>query len=57
VLLAGHMASRIEYMKLLRTGLVELSMETGAIVESPCCGPCMGGSFELRVTVRSACQV
>jgi len=22
-------------------------MEAGAIVESPCCGPCMGGSFGL----------
>jgi 3-isopropylmalate/(R)-2-methylmalate dehydratase large subunit len=31
----------------LRTGLVGQFMEAGAIVESPCCGPCMGGSFGL----------
>lgn len=40
-------ASRIEYMKVLRAGYVEQFMEAGAIVESPCCGPCMGGSFGL----------
>ncbi|MEA2046394.1 MAG: 3-isopropylmalate dehydratase large subunit [Euryarchaeota archaeon] len=40
-------ASRTEYMKTLRAGLVERFMESGAIVESPCCGPCMGGSFGL----------
>lgn len=40
-------ASRTEYMKVLRAGLVERFMEAGAIVESPCCGPCMGGSFGL----------
>ena len=40
-------ASRTEYMKVLRAGLVEQFMEAGAIVESPCCGPCMGGSFGL----------
>ena len=40
-------ASRTEYMKVLRAGLVEKFMEAGAIVESPCCGPCMGGSFGL----------
>ncbi|MHC1631530.1 MAG: 3-isopropylmalate dehydratase large subunit [Methanotrichaceae archaeon] len=40
-------ASRTEYMKVLRAGLVEKFMESGATVESPCCGPCMGGSFGL----------
>ncbi len=40
-------ASRDEYMKVLRVGLVEKLMEAGAMVESPCCGPCMGGSFGL----------
>lgn len=40
-------ASRTEYMKVLRAGYIEQFMEAGAIVESPCCGPCMGGSFGL----------
>ncbi|WP_445474348.1 3-isopropylmalate dehydratase large subunit [Methanococcoides methylutens] len=40
-------ASRTEYMKVLRAGYVEQFMEAGAMVESPCCGPCMGGSFGL----------
>jgi len=40
-------ASRKEYMKALRSGLVEQFMEAGALVEAPCCGPCMGGSFGL----------
>ncbi|MCL7411390.1 MAG: 3-isopropylmalate dehydratase large subunit [Methanosarcinaceae archaeon] len=40
-------ASRTEYMKVLKAGYVEQFMEAGAIVESPCCGPCMGGSFGL----------
>ncbi|MDY0387694.1 MAG: 3-isopropylmalate dehydratase large subunit [Methanolobus sp.] len=40
-------ASRTEYMKALRAGYIEQFMEAGAIVESPCCGPCMGGSFGL----------
>lgn len=40
-------ASRKEYLKALRAGLIEKFMEAGAIVESPCCGPCMGGSFGL----------
>jgi 3-isopropylmalate/(R)-2-methylmalate dehydratase large subunit len=40
-------ASRDEYMKVLKAGLVERLMEAGAMVESPCCGPCMGGSFGL----------
>ncbi len=40
-------ASHTEYMKTLRAGYIEQFMEAGAIVESPCCGPCMGGSFGL----------
>lgn len=40
-------ASHTEYMKTLRAGYVEQFMEAGAIVEAPCCGPCMGGSFGL----------
>jgi len=40
-------ASRTEYMKVLKAGLVEQFMNAGAMVESPCCGPCMGGSFGL----------
>lgn len=40
-------ASRTEYMKVLRAGYIEQFMEAGAMVESPCCGPCMGGSFGL----------
>lgn len=40
-------ASREEYMKCLRAGLVEKFMMAGAMVESACCGPCMGGSFGL----------
>jgi 3-isopropylmalate/(R)-2-methylmalate dehydratase large subunit len=40
-------ASRIEYMKALHAGLIEKFMEAGAIFESACCGPCMGGSFGL----------
>ena len=40
-------ASRTEYMKALRAGLVERFMDAGAMVEAPCCGPCMGGSFGL----------
>jgi 3-isopropylmalate/(R)-2-methylmalate dehydratase large subunit len=40
-------ASREEYMKCLRAGLVEKFMEAGAMFESACCGPCMGGSFGL----------
>ncbi|MCL2863426.1 MAG: 3-isopropylmalate dehydratase large subunit [Methanimicrococcus sp.] len=38
-------ASRTEYMKVYRAGYIETLMEKGAIVESPCCGPCMGGAF------------
>ncbi len=40
-------ASRTEYMKALKAGLVERFMDAGAMVEAPCCGPCMGGSFGL----------
>jgi 3-isopropylmalate/(R)-2-methylmalate dehydratase large subunit len=40
-------ASRTEYMKTLKAGLVEQFMNAGAMVEAPCCGPCMGGSFGL----------
>ena len=40
-------ASRQEYLKALRDGLIEILVEAGAIVEHPCCGPCMGGSFGL----------
>jgi len=40
-------ASRSEYMKALRAGLIEKFLEAGAMVEAPCCGPCMGGSFGL----------
>jgi 3-isopropylmalate/(R)-2-methylmalate dehydratase large subunit len=40
-------ASHTEYMKVLKAGLVEEFMNAGAMVESPCCGPCMGGSFGL----------
>ncbi|NLI62370.1 MAG: 3-isopropylmalate dehydratase large subunit [Methanosarcinaceae archaeon] len=38
-------ASRTEYMKLLKAGYIEKLIEKGAIVESACCGPCMGASF------------
>jgi len=40
-------ASRAEYMRALRAGIIEGLVEAGAIVEYPCCGPCMGGSFGL----------
>lgn len=40
-------ASHDEYMKTLKAGLVEEFMNAGALVEAPCCGPCMGGSFGL----------
>ena len=33
--------------RLVSAGLVETFMEAGAMVESACCGPCMGGSFGL----------
>ncbi|TAJ44802.1 3-isopropylmalate dehydratase large subunit [Methanofollis fontis] len=40
-------ASREEYLKTLRAGLIERFVEAGALVEAPCCGPCMGGAFGL----------
>ena len=40
-------ASKEEYLKVLRAGLVEKFVEAGALVEAPCCGPCMGGAFGL----------
>jgi len=40
-------ASRTEYLKALRSGLIERFVEAGALVEAPCCGPCMGGAFGL----------
>ena len=40
-------ASRSEYLKALKDGLIDVFVEAGAIVEHPCCGPCMGGSFGL----------
>jgi 3-isopropylmalate/(R)-2-methylmalate dehydratase large subunit len=40
-------ASRQEYLKTLRAGLVERFVTAGALVEAPCCGPCMGGAFGL----------
>jgi 3-isopropylmalate/(R)-2-methylmalate dehydratase large subunit len=40
-------ASRDEYLKALSAGLVERFMKAGALVEAPCCGPCMGGAFGL----------
>ncbi len=40
-------ASRGEYLKTLRSGLIERFVLAGALVEAPCCGPCMGGAFGL----------
>jgi 3-isopropylmalate/(R)-2-methylmalate dehydratase large subunit len=40
-------ASRDEYLKALRSGLIERFVSAGALVEAPCCGPCMGGAFGL----------
>jgi 3-isopropylmalate/(R)-2-methylmalate dehydratase large subunit len=40
-------SSRDEYLKALRAGLVERFVTAGALVEAPCCGPCMGGAFGL----------
>jgi 3-isopropylmalate/(R)-2-methylmalate dehydratase large subunit len=40
-------ASREEYLKALENGLIERFVKAGALVEAPCCGPCMGGSFGL----------
>ena len=30
-----------------KAGLIEKFVKAGALVEAPCCGPCMGGSFGL----------
>ncbi|HJJ54079.1 MAG TPA: 3-isopropylmalate dehydratase large subunit [Methanocorpusculum sp.] len=38
-------ASKAEYLKILKAGLIERFVEAGALVEAPCCGPCMGGAF------------
>jgi 3-isopropylmalate/(R)-2-methylmalate dehydratase large subunit len=40
-------SSREEYLKTLRAGYIERFTEAGALVEAPCCGPCMGGAFGL----------
>jgi 3-isopropylmalate/(R)-2-methylmalate dehydratase large subunit len=40
-------ASRDEYLRTLEAGLVEKFVKAGALVEAPCCGPCMGGAFGL----------
>lgn len=40
-------ASRGEYLKSLKAGLIERFVEAGALFEAPCCGPCMGGAFGL----------
>jgi 3-isopropylmalate/(R)-2-methylmalate dehydratase large subunit len=40
-------ASREEYLKTLRAGLIERFVTAGALVEAPSCGPCMGGAFGL----------
>ena len=38
-------ASRTEYQRALKAGLIDIFTDVGALVEAPCCGPCMGGSF------------
>ena len=38
-------ASRTEYLKALRAGLIETFVEAGGIVEAPSCGPCMGAAY------------
>ncbi len=38
-------ASKKVYIEALRDGIIEKLVKAGAIVEFPCCGPCMGGSF------------
>ena len=40
-------ASRRVYVRALKDGIIEKLVDAGAIVEFPCCGPCMGGSFGL----------
>jgi len=38
-------ASRTEYKRALEDGVIDILTDAGALVEAPCCGPCMGGSF------------
>jgi 3-isopropylmalate/(R)-2-methylmalate dehydratase large subunit len=40
-------ASREEYLKTLKAGYIERFVKAGALVEAPCCGPCMGGALGL----------
>ncbi len=40
-------ASRSVYRRALKDGLIDVFVDAGALVEFPCCGPCMGGSFGL----------
>ncbi len=40
-------ASKRVYVRALKDGIIEKLVDAGAIVEFPCCGPCMGGSFGL----------
>ncbi|OKY77561.1 MAG: Homoaconitate hydratase/3-isopropylmalate dehydratase large subunit LeuC family protein [Candidatus Methanohalarchaeum thermophilum] len=40
-------ASRKVNKKLMEEDIIEKFMDAGAIVQSPCCGPCMGSSFGL----------
>lgn len=40
-------ASRREYKRALKDGLIDIFVDAGGLVEAPCCGPCMGGSFGL----------
>ena len=35
--------SQAIYLELLRGGLIELFIESGAVVSTPTCGPCLGG--------------
>ena len=36
-------ASKEIYLKALDEGLIKIFIESGALVSSPCCGPCLGG--------------
>ncbi|MEM2934579.1 MAG: 3-isopropylmalate dehydratase large subunit [Methanocellales archaeon] len=40
-------ASREDYINAEKAGILRKLYSAGAIIESPCCGPCMGGSFGL----------
>jgi 3-isopropylmalate/(R)-2-methylmalate dehydratase large subunit len=40
-------ASKREYIRALKAGIIDKLVEAGAIVEFPCCGPCMGGNIGL----------